>query len=236
MVREEIVRGLWVIVRTLPSLDGTSTLAPFCSSFPTTSPWPFWLAMISAVALLCQGRSTRPSVSSTSPTSSDNSVRSHVNVTASAGQRRGDIEMVDYLDRGRGLTNLVLDLSFVHERHGASRADPQVNGKLTFADCKRVDQPLEDKDPQYTQDYANNTRSVFAPAVASTSGRIRGMFRALEEAFAIPHRPAFPQGRRSSFFATGPASSTRVQRAVPPSTQCLTKGGRKTCAASCLQR
>ena len=154
----------------------------------------------------------------------------------SAGQRRGDIEMVDYLDRGRGLTNLVLDLSFVHERHGASRADPQVNGKLTFADCKRVDQPLEDKDPQYTQDYANNTRSVFAPAVASTSGRIRGMFRALEEAFAIPHRPAFPQGRRSSFFATSPASSTRAQRAVPPSTQCLTKGGRKTCAASCLQR
>ena len=144
--------------------------------------------------------------------------------------------MVDYLDRGRGLTNLVLDLSFVHERHGASRADSQDNGKLTFADCKRVDQPLEDKDPQYTQDYANNTRSVFAPAVASTSGRIRGMFRALEEAFAIPHRPAFPQGRRSSFFATGPASSTRAQRAVPPSTQCLTKGGRKTCAASCLQR
>ena len=55
------------------------------------------------------------------PTTGQHSVRSQAKVTASAGQRRGDIKMVDC---GRGLTktNLVLKLSFVHERHGASRA------------------------------------------------------------------------------------------------------------------
>ena len=35
------------------------------------------------------------------------SVRSQVKVAASAGQRRGDTVMVDYLDLSRGLTNLL---------------------------------------------------------------------------------------------------------------------------------
>ena len=44
--------------------------------------------------------------------------------------------MVDYLDRGRfGKPNVVLDSSIVHERHGASRANPQNN--LSFTDWKR---------------------------------------------------------------------------------------------------
>ena len=54
------------------------------------------------------------------------SVQSQVKVTTSAAQSLDDVEMVDYLDRGRcDSTNLVLDLSFVHGRHGASRANPQ---------------------------------------------------------------------------------------------------------------
>jgi hypothetical protein len=58
----------------------------------------------------------------------------------------GDIEMVDYLDRDLvGKTNVVLDLSIVHERHGTSRANLQDNGKLSFTDWKRVHQPLEDR-------------------------------------------------------------------------------------------
>ena len=125
-------------------------------------------------------------------TSLGHSVRSQAKVTASAGHRRVDIEMVDYLDSGRGSTNLVLDLSFVHERHGASRANPQDNGKLIFTDFKRVDQPLEDrartKTLRYAQDYANNTRSVFAPAVASTSGHIQAEFIWLR--FLHAHREA----------------------------------------------
>jgi hypothetical protein len=61
------------------------------------------------------------------PTTGQHSVRSQAKVTASAGQRRGDIKMVDC---GRGLTktNLVLKLSFVHERHGASRARKTISG------------------------------------------------------------------------------------------------------------
>ena len=82
--------------------------------------------------------------------------------------------MVDYLDRGRGLTNLVLDLSFVHECHGASRANPQDNGKLTSNDLKRVDQPVEDraqtKTLKYSQDYKNNMRSVFVDVWSHSRG------------------------------------------------------------------
>jgi hypothetical protein len=93
---------------------------------------------------------------------------------------------------GRGSTNLVLDLSFVHERHRASRANPQDHGKLTFNDFKRVDQPLKDRAGtrtlKYTQDYANNTRSIFAPAVASTSGCIQAEFIRL--LFLHAHRGA----------------------------------------------
>jgi hypothetical protein len=123
------------------------------------------------------------------------SVRSQVKVTASTGQRQGDIEMIDYLDLSRDFTNLMLDLSFVHELHGASRANPQANGKLIFNDFKLLDQPLEDrarikiyKYTQDTQDYANNTRSIFTPAVASTSGRIQAEFILL--LFLHAHREA----------------------------------------------
>ena len=100
--------------------------------------------------------------------------------------------MVDYLDRGCGSTNVVLDLSLVHDRHGASRTNPKDHGKLTFTDFKRRDQPLEDrartKTLKYTQDYANNTRSIFAPAVASTSGCIQVEFIRL--LFLDAHREA----------------------------------------------
>ena len=61
-----------------------------------------------------------------------------------------------YLDRSRGLTNLLLDLSFVHKRHGAS---PQDNGKLTFNDLKRMDQPLEDWAQTKTLKYTKTTQT-----------------------------------------------------------------------------
>ena len=69
-----------------------------------------------------------------------------------------------YLDRSRGLTNLLLDLSFVHKRHGASRASPQDNGKLTFNDLKRMDQPLEDRAQTKTLQYTKTMRTIRAPS------------------------------------------------------------------------
>jgi hypothetical protein len=73
-----------------------------------------------------------------------------------------------------------------------SRANPRDNSTLTFHDFKRVDQPLEDrartKTLKYTPDYANNTRSVFAPAAASTPGRIQAEFIRL--LFLHAHRGA----------------------------------------------
>jgi len=57
-------------------------------------------------------------------------VRSQHHVTASAGKRRGDVEVRNYLHDAAGSRSLVFDLSITHDRFGAS-THVQQNGSLT---------------------------------------------------------------------------------------------------------
>jgi hypothetical protein len=47
-------------------------------------------------------------------------VRTQHDVTASAGQRRGDVEIRNYLQGAAGRRSLVFDLSMTHDRFGSS--------------------------------------------------------------------------------------------------------------------
>ena len=47
-------------------------------------------------------------------------VRTQHGVTASAGQRRGDVELRSYLQDAAGRRSLVFDLSMTHDRFGSS--------------------------------------------------------------------------------------------------------------------
>jgi hypothetical protein len=57
-------------------------------------------------------------------------VRTQHGVTASAGQRRGDVEVRSYLRDQAGSRNLVFDLSITHDRFGSS-SHVQQNGSLS---------------------------------------------------------------------------------------------------------
>ena len=96
-------------------------------------------------------------------------------ITTSKGQRRGDIEILEYLADAAGHRSIVTDLRITHDRHGSS-AQPHLNGRLCYTDPRKVDQVLEDgareKIREYRADYANNRGISFLPMVASTSGRV----------------------------------------------------------------
>jgi hypothetical protein len=47
-------------------------------------------------------------------------VRTQHGVTASAGQRRGDVEIRNYVQDAAGRRSLVFDLSMTHDRFGSS--------------------------------------------------------------------------------------------------------------------
>jgi len=55
-------------------------------------------------------------------------VRTQHGVTASAGQRRGNVEIRSYLRDAAGRRSLVFDLSMTHDRFGSSRHVQQKNG------------------------------------------------------------------------------------------------------------
>jgi len=57
-------------------------------------------------------------------------VRTQNGVTASAGQRRGDVEVRSYLRDQAGSRSLVFDLSIAHDRFGSS-SHVQQNGSLS---------------------------------------------------------------------------------------------------------
>jgi hypothetical protein len=57
-------------------------------------------------------------------------VRTQHGVTASAGQRRGDVEISSFLQDGAGRQSLVFDLSMTHNRFGSS-SHVQQNGLLS---------------------------------------------------------------------------------------------------------
>ena len=66
-------------------------------------------------------------------------VRTQHGVTASAGQRRCDVEILNYLRDQAGSRSLVFDLSITHDLYGSS-SHPLQNGRLTHP--QDVDAPL----------------------------------------------------------------------------------------------
>jgi hypothetical protein len=66
-------------------------------------------------------------------------VRSQHGVTASAGQRRGDVEIRNYMRDQAGSRSLVFDLSITHDRFGSS-SHVQQNGFLSHP--QDLDAPL----------------------------------------------------------------------------------------------
>jgi hypothetical protein len=114
-------------------------------------------------------------------------VRTQHGVTASAGQRRGDVEIRSYLQDAAGRRNLVFDLSMTHDRFGSS-SHVQQNSLLSHP--QDLDAPLrlaaQRKINDYRQQYAENQNISFLPAIMSTSTRLHGEF--LRLLFLHAHR------------------------------------------------
>jgi len=105
----------------------------------------------------------------------------------SAGQRRGDVEIKNYLQSQAGRRSLVFDLSIAHDRFGSS-SHVQQNGCLSHP--QDLDAPLriaaQRKIAAYQQQYADNQNISFLPAIVSTSTRMHGEF--LRLLFLQAHR------------------------------------------------
>jgi transcription initiation factor IIF auxiliary subunit len=104
-------------------------------------------------------------------------VRTQHGVTGSAGQRRGDVEIRNYLRDQAGSRSLVFDLSITHDRYGSS-SHVQQNGLLSHS--QDLDAHLRlaalRKNNGYRQQYADNQNISFLPAIVSTSSRMHGEF------------------------------------------------------------
>jgi hypothetical protein len=100
--------------------------------------------------------------------------------TASAGQRRCDVEIRNYLQDSAGRQSLVFDLSMTHNLLGSS-SHVQQNGLLSHP--QDSDAPLrlaaQHKINGYRQQYADNQNISFLPAIVSTSTRMHGEFLCL---------------------------------------------------------
>ena len=121
-----------------------------------------------------------------------------------------------------GDTNLIIDVSLIHEFGGNHMADVSLNGALRHAQPdKLLDAAARTKVNRYREAYA--TRSgvsyAFLPCVISTSGRIHGEF--LRFLYLLAHRrtnvgssssgPMTPARKPSS----SPGASTSGTRALP---------------------
>ena len=114
-------------------------------------------------------------------------VRTQHGVTTSAGQRRGDVEIRNYMRDQAGSRSLVFDLSITHDRCGSS-SHVQQNGLLSHT--QDHDAPLrltaQRKINGYWQQYADNQNISFLPAIVSTSTRMHVEF--LRLLFLQAHR------------------------------------------------
>ena len=94
----------------------------------------------------------------------EHAVRTQHGVTASAGQRRGDVELRSYLQDAAGRRSLVFDLSMTHDRFGSSS---HVQQKGLLSHPKDRDAPLrlaaQRKINVYLQQYAENQNISFLP-------------------------------------------------------------------------
>jgi hypothetical protein len=82
-------------------------------------------------------------------------VRTQHGVTASAGQRRGDVEIRHYLRDQAGSRSLVFDLSITHDRFGSS-SHVQQNGLLSHP--QDLDAPLRLAAQLKLNNYRQTTR------------------------------------------------------------------------------
>jgi hypothetical protein len=127
-------------------------------------------------------------------------VRTKHGVTASAGQRRGDVELRSYLQDAVGRRSLVFDLSMTHDRFW-SCSHVQQNGLLLYP--QDLDAPLrlavQRKVNSYRQQNADNQNISFLPAIVSTRTRMHGEF--LRLLFLQAHRET-----EAHFTATGMSS------------------------------
>jgi hypothetical protein len=140
--------------------------------------------------------------------SAGHTVRTQHQVTASAGHRRGDVEIREYLRDAAGSRSLVFDLSITHDRFGSS-THVQQNGALSHP--QDLDAPLrlaaQRKINSYRQHYADNQNISFLPAIMTTSSRMHGEF--LRLLFLQAHRET-----TAHFIATGlPSQQTRSDNA-----------------------
>ncbi len=114
-------------------------------------------------------------------------VRTQHGVVESAGQRRGDVEVRNYLRDAAGSRSLVVDLSITHGRIGSS-CHVQQKGLLSHP--QDLDAPLrlaaQRKINSYGQQYADNQDIFFLPAIMTTSSRMHGEF--LRLLFLQAHR------------------------------------------------
>jgi hypothetical protein len=114
-------------------------------------------------------------------------VRTQHGVTASAGQRRGDVEVRSFLRDQAGSRSLVFDLIITHDRFGSS-THVQQNGSLSHP--QDLDGPMrvaaQRKTNAYRQTYADNQNISFLPAIMSTSNGMHGEF--LRLLFLQAHR------------------------------------------------
>jgi hypothetical protein len=104
-------------------------------------------------------------------------VRTQHGVTAIAGQRRGDLEIRNYMRDQAGSRSLVFDLSITHDRYFSS-SHVQQNGLLSHP--QDLDAPLrlaaQRKMNGNRQQYADNQNISFLPTIVSTSTRMHGEF------------------------------------------------------------
>jgi hypothetical protein len=91
-------------------------------------------------------------------------VRTQHSVTASAGHRRGDVEVRSYLRDQAGIRSLVFDLSITHDRFGSS-SHVQQHGSLLHP--QDLDGPMRvaahRKTNAYKQTHADNQNISFSP-------------------------------------------------------------------------
>jgi len=135
-------------------------------------------------------------------------VRTQHGVTASAGQRRGDVDVRRYLRDQAGSWSLVFDLSIAHDRFGSSSHVHQ-NGSLSHP--QDIDATLriaaQRNIASYRQQYTDNQNISFLPAIVSTSTRMHGEF--LRHLFLQGHRET-----EAHFTAAGMSSQTNNSEAL----------------------
>ena len=135
-------------------------------------------------------------------------------ITQSSGLKRGDLEIINYLQDAAGKRNLVIDVSITHDRIGSSKSNPHLNGTLSHPNAPDapLNQAAQRKVHKYRNAYANNHTISFLPAITSTSTRMHGEF--LRLIFLQAHRETEDYFRFTGVSAQHTTDMFRYRRAA----------------------